>query len=124
MMIEAIDATERARPGKASLMNDQVAAQLRQFLQIMGTLLTTVGIIKPGIADTWIPIIMQVAGPIMMLASILWSMKANTKASIIQSASAMPEVKSMTITDPALAEAARTPETPARVLLKDEESKS
>lgn len=94
-------------------MNDQVAAQLRQFLQIMGTLLTTVGVIKPEIADTWVPVIMLIAGPIMQLGSIAWSIKANTKASIILSATQMPEVDSKklaaAIDDPVLKEAAKNP---------------
>lgn len=94
-------------------MNDQVTAQLRQFLQIVGTLLTTLGIVKPGIADTWIPLLMQVSGPIMMLSSIGWSMIANSKASIIKSATQMPEVDSKklaaAIDDPVLKEAAKNP---------------
>lgn len=94
-------------------MNDQVAAQLRQFLQIIGTLLTTVGIIKPGIVDTWIPVIMLIAGPIMQLGSIAWSVKANTKSSIILSTTQMPEVDSKklaaAIDDPTLKEVAKNP---------------
>lgn len=94
-------------------MNDQVAAQLRQFLQITGTVLTTFGVIKSGTADIWIPFIMLLAGPIMQLGSIAWSIKANTKASIIQSATQMPEVDSKklvaAISDPMLKEAAKNP---------------
>lgn len=70
-------------------MNEQTSGQLRQLLQIIGTLLTTIGVLKPGIADTWIPVIMQISGPLMMLGGVIWSWKVNTPSALVASVDAM-----------------------------------
>lgn len=129
MMIEALNEIERLRQNEAHaarkesvMTQDQVTGITRQVLQAAGMMATMLGFTAiAGEVQGWTPTILASIGPIMQLAALAWNVKANTKASIVQSASAMPEVKSMTITDPALAEAAKKPDAPARVLLKDED---
>ena len=70
-------------------MNEQTSGQLRQLLQIVGTLLTTLGYLQPGMADTWIPVVMQIAGPISMIAGMVWSWWVNRPVNIVASVAAM-----------------------------------
>lgn len=70
-------------------MNEQTSGQLRQLLQVVGTLMTTLGVLKPGMADMWIPVIMQVVGPLMMLYGVFWSWKVNRPQELVASVVAM-----------------------------------
>lgn len=70
-------------------ISEQTSGQLRQMLQIVGTLLTTLGYLKPGMADTWIPVVMQIAGPISMIAGVIWSWWVNRPANLVASVVAM-----------------------------------
>jgi hypothetical protein len=73
-------------------MNDQLDGQLRNLLQAIGAILTTIGVLKPGIADTWIPVILQIIGPLSMLGGIVWAYLSNRPSSIAASADALPGV--------------------------------
>lgn len=97
------------------MFNDQISGQLRQLLQAVGAILTTLGFLAPGVADNWITTIMQVIGPLGMIGGVVWSILSNRKSSIIASASAIPEVKGMTITNSEMAQAARVAD-PATVV--------
>lgn len=85
-------------------MNDQLAGQLRQYLQIIGTSLTTLGIVSSSQADAWITIIMTVFGLGSMGVSLYLSYKANTQESIAKSFSQNQSVKKVEVTDPKLAD--------------------
>lgn len=67
------------------MTQDQVMALARQLLPILGTLMTVLGF-KSATAQATVDLIMQVIGPVFVLASIVWSFIANTRASIMASA--------------------------------------
>src|SRR5258708_21214704 len=64
---------------------DQVMALLRQVMPIVGTMLTVFGL-SSTTANNIVNLIMTGAGPVLTLASIIWSFIANTRASIMASA--------------------------------------
>lgn len=78
------------------MSQDQLLALLRQVLPILGTLLTVFGL-SSATATAITNTLMSIAGPLMMIASTIWSLFANSKKSILTSAANMPEVKTITI---------------------------
>lgn len=86
-------------------MNDQLAGQFRQYLQIIGTSLTTLGIVSSNQADAWITLIMTGFGLISMATSLWLAYKANTKESIAASFSQLTSTKKVETTDPEIAAA-------------------
>ncbi len=84
-------------------MNDQLAGQLRQYLQIIGTSLTTLGVVSAGQAQAWITGLMAFVGIISMGASLYWAYRANSKESIAASFSQLSSTKTVETTDPELA---------------------
>lgn len=103
------------------MTQDQVMGIVRWFVPFVGGIAVGKGYLTTAQLADLTNVILQLVGPLMAAGGVIWSIKANSKSSIIQSASAMPEVKSMTITDPKLAEAAKTSADPARVLLKEDD---
>ena len=73
---------------------DQFMGMLRQFLPTIATLLTTLGVISTTQETSFVSVGTIVIGAIGQVAGFIWSLKANSKTSIIASASAMPEVDS------------------------------
>lgn len=73
-------------------MGNQLDAQLRNLLQALGAILTMLGLLKPGMADTWIPVILQIIGPAGMIGAIIWSYMANRDSSIAAAADKLPGV--------------------------------
>lgn len=100
------------------MTTDQIMGILRVLLQVLGTLATAFGWIAPDKVASLTAQILAVAGPISVLAGTIWSVIANTKSSIIQSASKMPEVTGITTTDATLANAAKTADPQTDVVLK------
>lgn len=65
---------------------DQWMGQLRQLLPVIGTLLTALGWITPEAWAGYTTIILTVAGPLMIFGSMVWSLIANSRKSIMISA--------------------------------------
>lgn len=65
---------------------------MRQLLPMLGTLLIALGVVKADQWAAWSTIIMLAIGPAFLIGSIIWSFVANSKKSILTSASNMPEV--------------------------------
>lgn len=94
------------------MTQDQVMGVVRQVLQAVGMLATMLGFTAlAGEVQGWTPFILAAVGPVMQLAGLLWNIKANTKSSIIASATSMPEVDSTklaaAIVDPDLKKVAK-----------------
>ena len=92
------------------MTQDQIMSLIRVALQIGGTLATAFGWIAPEKVAVLTSQILSALGPLMIAGGTIWSIISNTKASIIKSASAMPEVNSPllvdAISDPMLKKAA------------------
>lgn len=89
------------------MTQDQFMGQLRQLIPQVGAILTTLGFTSAAAQlNSYTTVILLVAGPLFQLAGFLWSLKADSKSSIIASATAMPEVDSKklaaAIADPTL----------------------
>ena len=67
------------------MTNDQLMGLLRQFMPIIGTMLTVFGL-SSATANNLVNLIMSGAGPAMTLYSLVWSFIVNSRASIIASA--------------------------------------
>lgn len=65
---------------------DQVMAQLRLVIPAVGTIVTAVGIAKPDAVGSTVAALMTAVGPISYLVTALWSLVANSRASIMASA--------------------------------------
>lgn len=72
-------------------MNEQTSGQLRQALQAIGSIAMALGWLTTGQVDAWIQSVMQIAGPIAMLAGILWSYKVNRPVDLVASVVAMAD---------------------------------
>jgi hypothetical protein len=100
----------------ASLANpvtvDQYMGLLRQLLPAIGGFVVALGWLPSDVMNAKVQLILSMAGPAMILAGGIWSMFANNKTSIIKAAAKMPETQqdgnSIVITDPALAQAAKS----------------
>jgi hypothetical protein len=66
-------------------MNEQTSGQLRQALQAIGSIAMALGWLTTGQVDAWIQGIMQVAGPVAMLAGVAWSYKVNRPVDLVAS---------------------------------------
>lgn len=88
------------------MSHDQITAQLRQILPIVGSMAVALGYISPEKAGVLVSNILAVIGPLMILGGIVWSWFANTEKALVQSAAAIPGT--VVVTTAALAKA--TPE--------------
>lgn len=90
---------------------DQAMALFRQILPILGALAVSFGWIAPERVAPLMANVLSIAGPAMIFGGAIWAMIANSKTSIIASASAMTEVDSTklaaAISDPALKQTAK-----------------
>lgn len=67
---------------------DQYMGQLRQLLQILGTVLTTLGIVTAEEWQNWFSLIITIAGPVIIVGTAAWSWYANSRKSVMASAAA------------------------------------
>lgn len=65
---------------------EQMMSVVRDVLQILGTFLTTYGLLS---GEQWQPI----AGGVIMIAPVVWGIVKHTKTNAIATVAAMPEVK-------------------------------
>lgn len=72
-------------------MNEQTSGQLRQLLQFLGGIAVALGWLTSGQVDLWIQIVLQVAGPLAMLAGVIWSYKVNRPVDLVASVVAMAD---------------------------------
>lgn len=84
----------------------QAMALLRDVLKVGGTLAAIFGY-SVGY-EQWSGIIMSVAGPLVLVGTMIWTQFRTSKTGLVTSVSALPEVQAMTISEPGLANAART----------------
>lgn len=81
---------------------DMIMGLVRQVLPAVGMVLVMLGWLEQGAADDLMNKVFVAIGAMMTVGSSIWSMLANTKASILQSVEAMPEVSRIEIRDPDL----------------------
>ena len=81
------------------MTSDMIMGLLRQVLPAVGMLLVTLGYVDQGTADSLMNEFLLAVGALLTLAGSAWALQANTKASILQSAADMPEVRSIELKD-------------------------
>lgn len=89
------------------MTNDQWLSSLRQTLQAIGMMLTTLGLVTPVTWEARTGFIMLIAGPLIQIASLGWSVLARSRSATVASASVLPEVKAMEISDRDMAQSAK-----------------
>lgn len=89
------------------MLNDQLMGQVRQLVPWLGTTLVTMGVITSAQSTLYQGIVMLALGVAVNATGLILAYRANTKSSIVASASKMPEMKGMDITDPVLAQVAK-----------------
>lgn len=70
-------------------MTEQISGQLRQLLQALGGMAIGLGWLTTGQVDFWLQVILQVGGPLAMLAGIAWSWWVNRPVALVASVDAM-----------------------------------
>lgn len=92
---------------------DNIMVMVRLFLHIGGTLATTLGWLSSNEMNQVTEAVLQVVGPAMNLGGMIWTIFAQRSAAKIASVAKLPEVKAITVTDPAVADVAKAaaPET-------------
>mgnify|MGYP001612760081 FL=1 len=71
------------------MSQEQVLGQLRQILPVIGTILVSLGVMKPETVGNLTSTILVIAGPIMIIVSSVWSLVDKTKASMVSKVDAM-----------------------------------
>lgn len=98
------------------MTQDQVMGVLRWFLPFIGGIAVGKGWLTTEQVKDITTIALQFVGPVFAAAGVVWSIKANSKQSIIASTTNMPEVDSKklaaAIDDPKLKEVAKAGDTP------------
>ncbi len=77
------------------MSNEQVFALIRQILPVLGGVAVGLGWLTQGQFDGAASIVLQLMGPVMIIASTVWSLVKNTKANLVSTVAAMPEVHSI-----------------------------
>jgi hypothetical protein len=65
---------------------DQIVAQVRLVIPAIGVIVSAVGIAKPDVVGNTVAALMTAAGPIAYAISVIWSLYANSRASIMTAA--------------------------------------
>lgn len=91
------------------MTTDQVVGLIRQLLPFMGGLLTAFGFSRED-SSSLIANISEILGPSATIIGLIWSYEANSKKSILESASKMPEVQQVQLTKEAHKLAATLPD--------------
>jgi hypothetical protein len=92
--------------------NQQVLSVARDLLQVIGTFLTTYGVLNSGQWEA-------VAGGILMIVPVVWGIYSHTQANAVATVAAMPMTdvtsggRTITILDSGLATAAKNAATPS-----------
>jgi hypothetical protein len=93
------------------MTQDQLMGLIRQLIPVIGGLLVSIGFLSPETVAKLTGLWAQIGGGLVVVIGGIWAYVANSKASIIKSATAMPEVDSTklqaAIADPALKDAAK-----------------
>lgn len=84
--------------------NPQIESLIRAILLVLGTVLTNMGWTTNDQWNTVVTLAMQIIGPTLMLAPIIWSMFAHSRQGTLRSAAKLPEVDKIVVTSPKLAE--------------------
>lgn len=92
---------------------DMAMGLVRQVFPFLGAVAVTMGLLKPEVATSLVDQALVVGGGIITLIGTAWAIKANTKASILQSAEQMPEVHKIEVSDPKLILETKTPKVTA-----------
>jgi hypothetical protein len=79
------------------LSGKQIQELLKQVLPILGTLAATFGWIAPEKVEPLISSIAAAAGPVLILAGVVWGLISSTKAARLNSAAEVPEVTKISI---------------------------
>lgn len=80
---------------RCELNNEQWMTLLRQVLTAVGTIVGLIGWMNAGEIATWTDRIMQLAGTAAPLISIVWSILARSKTSMVTAVAKLPEVKAV-----------------------------
>lgn len=88
------------------LSNDQLTSLLRQVIQAVGAVLTTLGIVTIQTWGGWESTIFVVAGPLISIAAAIWAAFARKQTQMVATVAAMPEVRTIAVTTPELAASA------------------
>lgn len=72
---------------------EQTLALLRQLLPVLGGIAMTFGWLTSDQVAKGTATILQIAGPAMIVGSTIWTLFHNTKASLVTTVAAMPEVQ-------------------------------
>lgn len=83
------------------MSTDQIVALIRQMLPLLGGIMLTLGV-SSATETAWVNFAMEIAGPVTIAGSAIWTGFANTRASIMASAAkpAAPGVPSPQIVLP------------------------
>ena len=100
-----------------NITQDQLMGLLRQLLPVLGGLALAFGVSQATV-NYWINVIFQIAGPLSIIAGIVWSLIANNKTSILTAAANLPEVKEITLDKKSEEAPALEAATPANVVQK------
>lgn len=79
------------------MSTEQIMALIRQILPVMGGIAVSFGWLTAGQLEGYTATILQVSGPLLILASTIWALVKNTKASIVATAASIPEVKAIQV---------------------------
>ena len=71
------------------MSQEQILGQLRQILPVVGTILVSLGVMKPETVGNLTSTILVIAGPIMIIVSAVWSLIDKTKTSMVAKVDAM-----------------------------------
>lgn len=97
------------------MTQQQIIDLIRQILQVLGTVATAFGFMSPDAVASWIATIMQIAGPIAMIGSVIWGFLDARKSAQITNVANMDEVKSVTLESAAAETPALNQATPSNV---------
>lgn len=96
------------------MSSEQILALVRQMLPVLGGIAVTFGWLTTGQVETATAAILQIAGPLMIVGSSIWTLLKNTKASIVSTAAVTPGVQSIKL-EPTVAGRELEQATPANV---------
>jgi len=97
---------------------EQVMGLVRQLLPVLGTLATTFGWLTPDQVASGTATILAVIGPLMIVASTLWSLFSKTNTAIVSSASAVPNVDKIVLNSAVPGTNAMAKATPNNVVIQ------
>lgn len=95
------------------MSQEQILGLVRQILPVLGGVAVSFGWLTTNQVSDVTATLLQIAGPIMIVGSAIWSAINKTKANLVSTVAALPEVKTIelkpTVAGTALADPAVTP---------------